>query len=107
MRQGEATMMRNNWTFFTNHAHALFCLAEQPDLRTRDLALRVGITERAAQRIVAELAAEGFLVVERIGRRNRYKVRRALELRHPIEAHRNVGQLLTWLTSTGGRRRKP
>lgn len=99
--------MSSSWTFFTNHAHALFSLATQPDLRLRDLAVQIGITERAAQRIVAELAAEGFLVIQRSGRRNRYKVREALALRHPIEAHRSVGQLLTWLTDAAPRRSKP
>jgi DNA-binding IclR family transcriptional regulator len=95
-----------DWTFFSNHAHVLFCLAAEPDLRIRDVATRVGITERAAQRIVAELAADGFLVVVRTGRRNRYTVPRALPLRHPVEAHRTVGQLLTWLTAAAPVRRK-
>ena len=98
--------MNSQWTFFTNHAHVLFCLAAEPGLRVRDLAVRVGITERATQRIVAELAEEGFLLIERTGRRNHYKVPRALPLRHPVEAHRNVGQLLTWLTAAPPPRRK-
>lgn len=98
--------MTPSWTFFTNHAHVLFCLAAAPDLRVRDLATRVGITERAAQRIIAELAEAGFLVVTRTGRRNRYKVPLTLPLRHPVEAHRNVGQLLTWLTAPLASRRK-
>ncbi len=64
-----------NWTFFTNHAHVLLCLAGDPNLRIRDLAAMVGITERAVQRIVRELAAEGFLDVEKQGRRNHYTIR--------------------------------
>ncbi len=98
--------MKPAWTFFTNHAHVLFCLAADSELRLRDLAVQVGITERATQRIVAELAEEGFLAIEREGRRNRYKVRRALPLRHPVEAHRNVGQLLKWLTAAPASGRK-
>lgn len=88
----------SSWTFFTNHAHVLFCLAAEPDLRMRDLAARVGITERATQRIVAELEEAGFLVVERVGRRNHYRVRKDLPLRHPVEAAHTVGELLTVLT---------
>lgn len=87
-----------SWTFFTNHAHVLFCLAAEPELRVRDVAVRVGITERATQRIVAELVEAGFLEVERVGRRNRYRVRPDPALRHPVEAHRTVGELLEWLT---------
>lgn len=84
----------SSWTFFTNHAHVLFCLAADPDLRERDLAARVGITERATQRIVAELHEAGFLSVERIGRRNHYRVHAELPLRHPVEAHHTVGELI-------------
>lgn len=89
--------MAGTWTFFTNHAHILFCLAADPDLRIRDLAYRVGITERAAQRIVSELADDGYLAVERVGRRNRYRVRTDERLRHAIESHRSVGDLVRWL----------
>jgi DNA-binding Lrp family transcriptional regulator len=85
------------WTFFTNHAHVLFCLARDPHARMRDIADRVGITERAAQRIVGELEAEGFLEIARVGRRNHYRVRAAAPLRHPIEAHRTAEELIRWL----------
>lgn len=85
------------WTFFSNHAHVLFCLASNPELRLREIAARVGITERGAQRIVAELAEAGYLAIERKGRRNRYQVHGHLALRHPIEAHRTVGDLIGWL----------
>lgn len=91
------------WTFFTNHAHILFALAGDPDLRLRDLADRVGITERAAQRIVWELQQEGYLDIERIGRRNRYRVVGGRPLRHPIEAHRTVDELVSWLGDRFGR----
>ena len=60
------------WTFLTNHAHVLFCIAEDPEMRLRDVAARVGITERAVQRIVTDLEGEGYLTVSKEGRRNRY-----------------------------------
>lgn len=87
----------DRWTFFTNHAHILFCLAESPELRLRDLADRVGVTERAAQRIIGELERAGYLEVERVGRRNRYRLFADKPLRHPIEAHRSVADLLRLL----------
>lgn len=82
------------WSFLTNHAHVLFCLAEDADARLRDVAESVGITERAVQRIVSELAEGGFVGVTRNGRRNHYTVDKELKLRHPIEAHRTVGELI-------------
>jgi len=82
------------WTFLTNHAHVLLCLARDPQMRMRDVALEVDVTERAVQRIVAELEAEGYLRREREGRRNRYRVRRDLQLRHPLEGHRPIGDLI-------------
>ncbi len=88
----------NGWTFLTNHSHVLLCIAEDPDVLLREVAQRVGITERAAQRIVAELEAEGYLSHERVGRRNRYEVRSDLPLRHPLEDHLEIGALLRVLT---------
>jgi hypothetical protein len=82
------------WTFLTNHAHVLLLLARDPDLRMRDAAVAVGITERAVQRIVHDLELAGYLVREREGRRNRYQVRQDRPLRHPIEAHRSVAALI-------------
>ncbi len=82
------------WTFLTNHAHVLICIARDPGIRTRDLAVLIGITERAVQRIIADLVAEQYLIRERHGRRNRYVVRHTLHLRHPIEAQRRVIDLL-------------
>jgi predicted transcriptional regulator len=83
-----------SWTFFTNHAHVLLCLASNPDLRIRDLAPMVGITERAVQRILRELAEGGFLEIEKVGRRNHYTVQPNSHLRHPVEAHATVGDLM-------------
>ncbi len=85
------------WSFFTNHAHTLFCLAEDPDVRLRDVADRVGITERAVQRIVHDLEENGVLTITRVGRRNQYRIHKKPRLRHEIEAHRNVGELLAFL----------
>ncbi len=82
------------WTFLTNHAHVLFCLAEDPEVRLRDVAARVGITERAVQRIVTDLEDEGFVTRSRVGRRNLYEVHPERSLRHPVEAHRDVKALL-------------
>ena len=82
------------WTFFSNHAHVLLCLARDPSLRLRDVSSVVGITERAVQKIVADLEAGGVLQRKREGRRNRYTIRPDVPLRHPIEAHCRVGDLL-------------
>jgi predicted transcriptional regulator len=87
-----------SWTFLTNHAHVLICIAEQPDVRIRDIAVRVGITERAAQRIVADLADEGYVVRKRVGRRNEYEVNKDVPLRHPQQRHRSVGEIVRALT---------
>jgi hypothetical protein len=86
------------WTFLTNHAHVLLAIAATPDARLRDIAARVGITERAAQRIVGELEGAGYLDVRRVGRRNVYRVHRNRPLRHPAERHHQVGELLSVLT---------
>ncbi len=83
-----------DWTFLTNHAHILLCVAKDPGMRLRDIAAAVGITERAAQRIIAELADAGYLQREREGRRNHYQLYPELPLRHPLERHRQIGELL-------------
>ncbi|MFL6194075.1 MAG: helix-turn-helix transcriptional regulator [Thermoanaerobaculia bacterium] len=82
------------WTFLTNHAHVLFCIAQDPEVRLRDVASRVGITERAVQRIVTDLEGNGYLIVSKEGRRNRYQVNYDQPLRHPIERHRTVAALI-------------
>jgi predicted transcriptional regulator len=88
------------WTFLTNHAHVLFCIAQDPEVRLRDVAARVGITERAVQRIVTDLEAEGYLDVSKEGRRNRYRVNFEKPLRHPIERHRTVSALIALVLSS-------
>lgn len=90
--------MPKGWTFLSNHSHVLLCIAEDPDVRLRDVAVRVGITERAVQRIVAELEDEGYLSIDKVGRRNRYQVNPDLPLRHPLEDHLAIGALLRVLT---------
>jgi predicted ArsR family transcriptional regulator len=82
------------WTFLTNHARVLILIAETPGIRLRDVADQVGITERAAQRIVAELEAAGYLTHETVGRRNQYELRPNAHLRHPLEDDVEVGRLL-------------
>ncbi|MCP4788325.1 MAG: winged helix-turn-helix transcriptional regulator [Fuerstiella sp.] len=82
------------WTFMTNHAHVLAVLHSDPQLVLRQVAIEVGITERAVQRIVQDLEDGGFIRREKVGRQNRYHVLTNQSLRHPIEAHRKIGDLL-------------
>lgn len=89
-----ATSSGPRWTFLTNHSHVLVLLHNDPDVVLRQVALQVGITERAVQRIVQDLEAGGFIERERVGRRNRYHVLTDQPLRHPIEDHRCIGDLL-------------
>jgi len=82
------------WTFLTNHSHVLILLAIEPDLLMREVASRVGITERAVQKIVQELEEAGVLTRIKVGRRNTYKVKEGRSLRHPVEGHRRVRDLI-------------
>jgi len=84
----------SGWDFLTNHAHVLSCVADDPGIRLRDIAAAVGITERAAHRILSELVEAGYVLREREGRRNRYQVVPDLPLRHPLVKGREVGELL-------------
>ncbi len=86
------------WTFLTNHAQVLLCLADTPDIRLRDVAQRVGITERATQRILAELVDAGYVRAERVARRNRYTVDRQHAMRHSAQLGYEIGALLEALT---------
>ncbi|SDN06288.1 MarR family protein [Streptomyces wuyuanensis] len=85
----------DQWTFLTNHARVLLRIADDPEVRLRDLAAGIGITERAVQIIVADLEAAGYLTRTRVGRRNRYTIDPTVALRHPNEAGHPVGDLLT------------
>lgn len=92
--------MSQNWTFLTNHSHVLLCIAANPDILTRDIANLVGITERSAQRIIAELEDAGYLSHSKVGRRNHYEVHPDRPLRHPLEDHLAVEAILDVLTPT-------
>ena len=91
---GGGTSGGGGWTFLSNHSHVLLLLAAEPDLRLRDLADRVDITERAVQKIVRDLEDAGILTRHRDGRRNRYHIHHDQPLRHPVEAHRTVADLI-------------
>ena len=94
-----------HWTFLSNHAHVMVCLAQDPDARLRDVALSVGITERAVQKIVSDLEQAGVIVRERAGRRNSYRLNLDVPLRHALESHQTVGVLLSLVLDRAGRRR--
>ena len=82
------------WTFLTNHTHVLVCLAQHKAITLREVARQVGITERAVHAIITALETEGVLTRTREGQRNRYKLNRGYRLRHPLESHRKIGDLL-------------
>jgi DNA-binding MarR family transcriptional regulator len=88
---------RRTWRFLSNHTQVLLCLHRDPSARFRDIAERVGITERAAQRIVADLVESGYVESERVGRRNRYRVNTDMAMRHPAQDGHEVGELLKLL----------
>ena len=83
-----------SWDFLTNHAHVLLCISQDSGIRLRDIAAAVGVTERTAHKVLSELVEEGYVLRERHGRRNRYKVKPELPLRHPLVREREVGELL-------------
>jgi len=85
------------WTFLSNHAHVLVCIGRDPDARLRDIADEVGITERAVHRLIADLVEEGYLEVTKEGRRNHYRVEANRPLRHSMESHCTVADLLELL----------
>ena len=89
------------WTFLSNHTHVLHCISFWPDIRIRDIAAKVQITERAVQRIVVDLERGGYLKRERVGRQNRYRLEPGLHLRHPLEHHVEVDRLLAALQQPG------
>jgi DNA-binding Lrp family transcriptional regulator len=103
--QPAAATPNRHWTFLSNHAHVLICLAQDPDSRLRDVATAVGITERAVQKIVGDLEAAQVIVRERSGRRNSYRLNVDVPLRHPLESHRTVGTLLSMVLDRAGLKR--
>lgn len=86
-----------SWRFLSNHTQVLLCLQRDPNARFRDIAQRVGITERAAQRIVADLIDSGYVESERVGRRNRYRINTDTAMRHPAQEGHEIGELLKLL----------
>jgi DNA-binding transcriptional ArsR family regulator len=106
----ESPQATARWDFLTNHAHVLLSISGDSGIRLREIAAAVGITERSAHKILSELVEEGYVLRERHGRRNRYKVKPELPLRHPLVQDREVGDLLEVLSRperparNGGRR---
>ena len=94
-----------HWTFFSNYAHVLVCLAESPEATVREVAERVGITERSTQRIITHLDEAGILQREKHGRRNYYVIDTSAHLRHSLEAHCTIGELLQTVLSPARVRR--
>ena len=93
-----ASEISREWTFLSNHGHVLVHLSRYPDSRVRDIADTVGITERSAQAILADLEESGYVTITRIGRRNSYKVNTGLKFRHPSEASKPISSLLKIFT---------
>ena len=85
------------WRFVTNHTQVLLTISRNPDIRMREIAELVGITERAAQRIVADLTEAGYIEATRVGRRNHYSVNRSIKMRHPAQENQAIGDLLDLL----------
>jgi DNA-binding MarR family transcriptional regulator len=88
-----------HWTFLSNHAHVLICLDQNPEMRLREVAVKVGITERAVQKIVKDLEDGGVITKQKEGRRNHYTIHGNIGLRHPVESHRKIGDLLSVIKS--------
>jgi DNA-binding MarR family transcriptional regulator len=88
---------QKSWRFLSNHTQVLLCVERDPNARFRDIADRVGITERAAQRIVADLIETGYVESERVGRRNRYRINADAAMRHPAQEGHEIGELLRLL----------
>lgn len=97
--KGRTDETHPRWDFLTSHAHVLLCISHDSGIRLRDIAAAVGITERSAHKILSELVEEGYVLRERHGRRNRYKIKHELPLRHPLVQEREVGELLEVLVT--------
>jgi predicted DNA-binding transcriptional regulator YafY len=94
-------LMVANWTFLTNHARVLPCIAHDPGVRLRDIAASLGITERSAYGIVTDLAEAGYVIKQKNGRRNHYQIQAHLPLPEPTSRERTVGEVLALLAGTG------
>ena len=93
----EAVSSSHPFSLLTNHTHVLVLIAQKPDIRMREIAANIGITERAVQRIVDDLTTTGYIAVTKDGRRNRYEIQPESSLRHPLAKHRSVGELIRFL----------
>ncbi len=93
-------MTAANWSFLTSHARVLLCIAHDPGVRLRDIAARLGITERSAYGIVTELGEAGYVIKQKDGRRNRYQIQTHLPLPEPTSEERTVGEVLALLAGT-------
>ena len=89
------------WSFLTNHARALICIAHDPGVRLREIAAALDITERSAYAIVTDLAAAGYVVKAKDGRRNRYQIQGHLPLRESVARERTIGEVLDVLVNAG------
>lgn len=96
--------MAAEWSFLTNHARALVCIAHDPGVRLRDIADTLGVTERTAFGIVTDLSTAGYVVKDKDGRRNRYEVKGDQPLRGAIGGERTIGEVLDLLVDTSSRR---
>jgi DNA-binding Lrp family transcriptional regulator len=94
-----------SWSFLTNHARALLCIAHDPGARLRDIAAMVGVTERSAHDIVTDLVDAGYVLKDKAGRRNRYRIQEHLPLRDPISRERTIGEMLDLLVGTNAHHR--
>ena len=94
-------MVMAGWSFLTNHAQVLVCIAHDPGVRLRDIAVKLGITERTAYGIVTDLTKAGYVVKDKDGRRNRYMVQAHLPLRAAVSGERTIGEVLDLLIDTG------
>jgi DNA-binding transcriptional ArsR family regulator len=92
------------WSFLTNHARVLLCIAHDPGVRVRDIAAMVGVTERSAHAIVADLVDAGYVIKDKDGRRNRYRIQEHLPLRDPITQERTIGEMLDLLVGVNSHR---
>jgi len=90
---------KNGWVFVTSHGLLLIEVARTPDATVRELAARAGVTERQAHRVLADLVDGGYVVRERVGRRNRYRVNESRHMRHPAVQEHRIGELLRTFTS--------
>jgi predicted transcriptional regulator len=84
-----------SWTFLSNHGHVLVQIAKNPDIRVKEIAAAVGITERAAQGIVSDLVAGGFVIAQKAGRRNTYSISSDAHLKHPAEANLTLAEFVS------------